>query len=154
MADAIRSEHLQIGGMTCANCQSRIEEALRATGGVIDARVSWSRGCADVTYDAGVVSTGNVKAVIERLDYEVLPDKATVGGDRAVGLIIIIAALFFLISKLNLVNSLPLAEEGMGYGMLFLIGLLTSVHCVAMCGGINLSQCIPQTGGSSVRPSL
>ncbi|MFR7840438.1 MAG: sulfite exporter TauE/SafE family protein [Blautia massiliensis (ex Durand et al. 2017)] len=23
------------------------------------------------------------------------------------------------------------------------VGLLTSVHCIAMCGGINLSQCIP-----------
>jgi sulfite exporter TauE/SafE/plastocyanin domain-containing protein len=31
----------------------------------------------------------------------------------------------------------------MGYGMLFIIGLVTSVHCVAMCGGISLSQCIP-----------
>lgn len=28
--------------------------------------------------------------------------------------------------------------------MLFVIGLITSVHCIAMCGGINLSQCIPQ----------
>ena len=28
--------------------------------------------------------------------------------------------------------------------MLFVVGLLTSVHCIAMCGGINLSQCIPE----------
>ena len=28
----------------------------------------------------------------------------------------------------------------MGYGMLFVTGLMTSVHCVAMCGGIGLSQ--------------
>ena len=26
--------------------------------------------------------------------------------------------------------------------MLFIIGLFTSLHCVSMCGGINLSQCI------------
>ena len=32
----------------------------------------------------------------------------------------------------------------MGYGMLFLVGALTSVHCVAMCGGINLSQSLPR----------
>lgn len=37
-----------------------------------------------------------------------------------------------------------LADSEMGYGMLFVIGLLTSVHCIAMCGGINLSQCIPR----------
>ena len=27
--------------------------------------------------------------------------------------------------------------------MLFIVGLITSIHCIAMCGGINLSQCIP-----------
>lgn len=37
----------------------------------------------------------------------------------------------------------------MGYGMLFVIGLITSVHCIAMCGGINLSQCIPQPSNAS-----
>jgi len=30
--------------------------------------------------------------------------------------------------------------------MLFIVGLLTSVHCVAMCGGINLSQTVGKTG--------
>jgi sulfite exporter TauE/SafE len=39
----------------------------------------------------------------------------------------------------------------MDYGMLFIIGLATSLHCAAMCGGINLSQCLnasqpPQKG--------
>ena len=43
----------------------------------------------------------------------------------------------------------------MSYGMLFVIGLVTSVHCVAMCGGINLSQCIPKSedGGKSGKTS-
>ena len=45
--------------------------------------------------------------------------------------------------------------------MLFVIGLLTSLHCVAMCGGISLSQCIPrnETGEgngsfSTLRPTF
>ena len=28
----------------------------------------------------------------------------------------------------------------MGYGLIFVVGLLTSLHCIAMCGGIVLSQ--------------
>ena len=40
------------------------------------------------------------------------------------------------------------------YGMLFIIGLLTSVHCIAMCGGINLSQSIPRGGKISFVPAL
>lgn len=34
------------------------------------------------------------------------------------------------------------ADSKMSYGMLFIVGLLTSVHCIVMCGGINLSQCM------------
>ena len=44
---------------------------------------------------------------------------------------------------MNLLVPSMLADSKMSYGMLFLVGLLTSVHCIAMCGGINLSQCIP-----------
>ena len=43
----------------------------------------------------------------------------------------------------------------MGYGALFVIGLITSVHCIAMCGGINLSQALSsEKNGSMFRNSL
>jgi len=61
------------------------------------------------------------------------------------GAAIIILALYFIAGRLGLLNifrSFPEAGEKTGYGMLFVIGMLTSVHCVAMCGGINLSLCI------------
>ncbi|GHU93671.1 hypothetical protein FACS1894208_03530 [Clostridia bacterium] len=156
MSGTIKTERLRIGGMTCANCQKHIEDALRKTKGVVKARVSWSGGYADVAYNAKIVTPAVVRGVIERLNYKVLTGKSNTpsGASRAVGLVIIIAALYFLFSGLNLTKSIPLAEEGMGYGILFLIGLLTSVHCVAMCGGINLSQCLPQADGSPVRAGL
>jgi sulfite exporter TauE/SafE len=31
-------------------------------------------------------------------------------------------------------------SQSMGYGLIFVVGLLTSLHCIAMCGGIVLSQ--------------
>jgi hypothetical protein len=43
-------------------------------------------------------------------------------------------------------SAFPLAEPGMGYGMLFVSGIITSFHCVAMCGSINLSQCLRGDG--------
>lgn len=43
---------------------------------------------------------------------------------------------------LNLLVPSKLADQHMGYGMLFIVGVLTSFHCIAMCGGIQLSQCI------------
>jgi sulfite exporter TauE/SafE len=64
---------------------------------------------------------------------------------RALGLLLIVVALYVIIQQFGLLNMLipsQLAATGMGYGLLFVIGVLTSVHCLAMCGGINLSQSI------------
>ena len=41
---------------------------------------------------------------------------------------------------MNLLAPSDLASSNMGYGLLFVTGILTSVHCLAMCGGINASQ--------------
>ncbi|MDR0307430.1 MAG: sulfite exporter TauE/SafE family protein [Chitinispirillales bacterium] len=74
---------------------------------------------------------------------------------RALGLLVIVFALYVILERFGIMHllsaDLKIADETMGYGMLFIIGLVTSVHCISMCGGINLSQCIPQgkaDGGS------
>jgi sulfite exporter TauE/SafE/copper chaperone CopZ len=135
--------------MTCVSCQNRIERKLERTAGVEKAEVSYTEGTAAITYDKDIISIQEIAAVIRRLDYEVVTgsQKQQPDTNRAVGFLIIIAALYFLLQRsgvLNLLVPSQLAEAGMGYGMLFVIGLITSVHCVAMCGGINLSQSIPQ----------
>lgn len=40
--------HLNIGGMTCINCQNKIENGLKYTEGVTEAAVSFSKGTAAV----------------------------------------------------------------------------------------------------------
>lgn len=47
-------------------------------------------------------------------------------------------------------NNFPEASQGASYTILFLIGVMTSVHCIAMCGGINLSQCVNSNINGSV----
>ena len=43
----------------------------------------------------------------------------------------------------------------MGYGLIFVVGLLTSLHCLAMCGGITLSQTLPDARpGERLAPAL
>ena len=69
---------------------------------------------------------------------------------RAVGMLLIIAAVYIVLQQFGILNFLvpsTLAVVDMGYGLLFVIGLLTSAHCIAMCGGINLSQCLPGERG-------
>jgi sulfite exporter TauE/SafE/copper chaperone CopZ/plastocyanin domain-containing protein len=145
---------IRISGMTCVNCQHRIERTLKSTGGVEEATVSFNKGTASVTYDASLITREQIVRAIESLDYSVRGDDAA-SRSGIIGTLFIIFALYLLIrhrGASGLALALPLAEAGMSYGMLFIIGLVTSVHCVAMCGGINLSQCIGSQGETSPRP--
>ena len=144
---------LNIGGMTCVNCQNKIEKALNLADGVIRADVSYNNGTADVVYDETVISRGGIIDIIEALDYEVIRTAKPAGPDitNMICMLVIIVALYVMLQSLGVLNLLVpsrLADTGMGYGMLFVIGLITSVHCVAMCGGINLSQSLPPKGYS------
>lgn len=38
----------------------------------------------------------------------------------------------------NIFNVIPTIDTNITYGMLFITGLLTSIHCISMCGAINL----------------
>jgi sulfite exporter TauE/SafE/copper chaperone CopZ/plastocyanin domain-containing protein len=165
----LKTRTIRIGGMTCVNCQNRIEKTLKSTVGVEDAAVSFSAGTATVSYDASVVTFDEIEETITKLDYTVLDDTARRGapsaargssGAQVAGTLVIINALYMLMRQFSvsaMASAFPLAEAGMGYGMLFVIGLITSVHCVAMCGGINLSQCMAGTGGGKLtlmKPSV
>ena len=151
MGSAVRTKKIRIGGMTCISCQNKIEKKLRNTAGIEKAEVSYSTGTAAITFDTDIISYKSIVGIIEGLDYQVLTEHEQKGPDtsRAIGILLIIVSLYMLIQQFGLLNLLvpsQLADEKMGYGMLFVIGLVTSVHCVAMCGGINLSQCIPHSG--------
>ena len=165
MKSKLMKKTLRISGMTCVSCQNKIEKKLRNTAGIESADVSYNQGTAAVAFDTDLITLKEIEGVIEALDYEVQADaKPASNGKRAAAILIIVLAVYMLLRQFGLMdifNLFPTAEAGMGYGMLFVIGLLTSVHCVAMCGGINLSQCIPQTAidgsarnSAALRPSF
>lgn len=156
----IIKKELHIGKMTCVNCQNTIQRKLKNTAGIKKANVSYSKGTADITYDSDIISLHDICAIIEKLGYKVQKDGRRTNKDilKTILVLLIIVSLYMLLQRFNVLNLLvpgQLADTKMGYGMLFVIGLITSVHCIAMCGGINLSQCIPQdTAGGSQKSSF
>jgi sulfite exporter TauE/SafE/copper chaperone CopZ len=151
METSVKTRRLAIGGMTCANCQEKIQRKLKNTAGVLSCEVSFAKGCADVAYDNDVVSLAEISAIIEKLGYDAPLGKAAAKPDPARAALLLGAVVlgYAALEWLGLLNALVpsrLAESGMGYGMLFAIGLATSVHCIAMCGGVNLSQTVPKDG--------
>ena len=151
----MKHEKLYIGGMTCINCQTRIVDALNKCGGITEISVSYENGVAEFSYDPAKISLEQIIVSINKLGYEASAQSTSQKKNiqKAVQEIVIIAVLFFLLQRFGILNRLApnsLADDEMGYGMLFVIGLVTSVHCIAMCGGINLSQTLQKDTSTEI----
>ena len=149
MKSEFKIVELLIGGMTCESCQDKIQKELQDTTGIRKVEVNNSKGTATITYDTAIISLNDIAAIINGIGYEVLEEKEQQmpNAIRAFGLLVIIISLYIFLEHFGILDMLvpgQLREGNMGYGMMFMIGLVTSVHCIAMCGGINLSQCIPK----------
>lgn len=60
---------LKIGGMHCASCALNIETALKKTGGITSANVSFPLEQAKIAYDPEIVSISEIKKAIENVGY-------------------------------------------------------------------------------------
>ena len=143
---------LAISGMSCPMCEKKVRQALLQVG-VEQARVDYAAGQAEVTFDSRKTSLPRLAAAVEAAGYSLTtpPGKGRRFLRRAAWLAAIVAA-YFLLEESGLLTRLAPGQLGradMSYGLLFVVGLTTSVHCVTMCGGIGLSQSLP---GEKKRP--
>lgn len=138
---------LRIEAMSCASCELRISNALKKLDGVKGAKASFADSNVIIEYDENVVDVKTIVNTISKTGYKVVSNKMpqakdTLSINGLIGIGIIIFAIYIIIDNTIGFNFIPSVDQSMGYGLLFVVGLLTSLHCVAMCGGINLSQCI------------
>ncbi len=154
MAGKRATARFVVDGMSCSSCENRIEKAVGALPGV--ARVSASAPISEavVYYDPDLVTREAIVAAIVSAGYRVRNEPAsaaTAPSDpaaksrsssvyRFLGLIAVVAAIYLIIRYTVGFTFLPTVTQSMGYGLIFVVGLLTSLHCIAMCGGIVLSQ--------------
>ncbi|QHQ62592.1 heavy metal transporter [Anaerocolumna sedimenticola] len=148
---------LSVSGMSCAHCELTIENTLSGLKGVETVKASFGKGEVFVVYDEDIVKLEKIKSAINHLDYKVvedLPETKPALNSQAIYILIMLFGGYIILKHFGLLdftNFFPQIQNNMGYGMLFLIGLLTSLHCVAMCGGINLAQSVNSVkGGHSV----
>ncbi|KXG76128.1 urease accessory protein UreH domain-containing protein [Thermotalea metallivorans] len=132
---------LLLDGMTCGNCERRIESALKGIKGVEEVKASFSQSKVEIVYDGNILDKEVFISAIERLGYGVL-EKQKSPFKSVIPLLILLFAGFYIIQNTIGFQFIPEVSEGMGYGLIFLVGVLTSIHCIAMCGGIAFSQSI------------
>lgn len=161
MSSSIITCTLFIDGMTCVNCENRIERTLSKLAGMEEVKVSYTKGTAEMSFRSDRLSMEQIVIAIEDKGYHVRDSKQQEEKKMDIYHLITVTAIFLsiylLIQRFGMIRFFrlfPVAREGMGYGMLFVIGLLTSVHCVAMCGGICLSQCVSKNTYNKSRKGI
>lgn len=131
----------QVTGMTCPNCERAVCQAVGRLPGVHEAQAGYQTGALVVESD-GALKREDVKAALEAAGYG-LAEEAGAKTD-AVYLLVILVGLYVIANQLGLTalfGKFPVVDGAeVGYFALFIVGLLTSVHCIAMCGGVNLGQ--------------
>ncbi|MDD4902177.1 MAG: sulfite exporter TauE/SafE family protein [Patescibacteria group bacterium] len=133
-----------ISGLHCSSCKVLVEAEVGSLPGVKKIIVLFDKGRAGVEYDETKTDLDKIFSKIKELGYtpELLDITAT--GKKKFNknwigagiFVLIFAGGYFLIQALGGWEIMAnLNNEKVGYGLIFLIGLLASFHCVGMCGG-------------------
>lgn len=133
----IKREKIKVYGMTCTSCEKRIEKEVKKLRGVINVWASFVKQCVIVEYDSEACSIGAIKKVINKIGYSTESQNVF----KLIGILIIVLAVIFIGNSTTGID-MNSKLKGATYFMLFVVGVLTSIHCVGMCGGIMFSQTI------------
>jgi copper chaperone CopZ len=128
---------IRIRGMMCRSCVKEVEELLLHTRGVLETKVAYAKGTATLRYDPELVSLEEIERRIRDGGYE---SGARTARDYALDGVCLALTVLLAWLLLHGKASAPALSEGSGFVAIFLAGLLTSPHCVGMCGGILLGQ--------------
>lgn len=128
----------KVDGMICPQCEDEIARKITHRRGILTCRASYRKSCVLAEYNPDIISADEIKAALSDIGYPVGSGKSGLISDM-IGAASVIVLYFALPWLTGLVN-VPQAESGAGFGVLFVIGLLSGIHCIGMCGGIMLTQ--------------
>lgn len=147
-----RKEKIKVYEMTCTSCEKQVKKAISKLEGIVHVKVSYSGEYAEVEYDEQICSLGPIKEAIRKAGYSTEGSKDY----TFIGIITMVIAILLL--GLN-TSGFDMDEKlhSASYAVLFIVGVLTSIHCIGMCGGIMLSQSLSKKSKSkfdAIKPAL
>ena len=140
-------------GMHCSNCEKTIEKTALAADGVVSAKSNFAKEETTIKFNENKINLSMIIEAISNKGYKCSEVKGTKKEGKEdyyslslpsskyiliAGSILFLLGLFWLMSY-SFRFSLPEITPNMGFALIFVIGLLTSFHCVGMCGGFVLS---------------
>ena len=140
-------KYVKIEGIHCEHCKKKISEALLKNKNISNVKIKNNIAILDCN---DKVKNKDIIKIINDLDYftkeEYISDNENRYNQKIKlyeFLIIVISLLLinYIVYKIfgyNIFNVIPTIDSNITYGMLFITGILTSIHCISMCGAINL----------------
>lgn len=148
----MKNERIKVYEMTCTSCEARVERAIKKLPGVLEAKASYSGQYADVQFDEELCSIRDIKEAVKDAGYA-----TQCSNDYKFMGIFIIAAAVILLGLNTSGFDMEAKLANASYAVLFVVGILTSIHCVGMCGGIMLSQSLSKESTNkfeAMKPAL
>ena len=134
----------RVEGMFCPHCEQTILGAVSALPGLSNVQVSYRASTLSADWDRAQLSEKQLADVLADHGYTLKAPRTPLRDALGfLGGVAALALLFLAVDRSPLgtwIAAFPTAKAGMSLGALFLVGLMTSLHCVAMCGGINIAS--------------
>lgn len=139
--------YVKIDGIHCDHCITTITNQLLKNNKIKDVVIS--SNIATISYIGNLTNEEIIDSITE-IDY--ITKDRYISSDindlndniklkEFLFITLIILLIWFFINKIfgfNIFNVIPKIDSNITYSMLFITGLLTSIHCISMCGAINL----------------
>ena len=138
--------------MTCISCEKTIERTLKKLVGVFNVKANYSCQFVEIEYDSDLCSLAEIKSAINNAGYSTQNSS-----NFEFAGILMIATAIILIGNSTGGFDMNNMLKGATYFVLFVVGVLTSIHCVGMCGGIMLSQSLSNENTNkfaAIKPAL
>lgn len=156
--------YVKIDGITCDNCRKVIKKQLLTLKEIKEVEIS--KNIAKITIKKEI----DKKLIVNKIndigyftkeeyisnDINVLNNNIKLKEFIIIALSILL--IIFLLKKIfgyNVFNMIPTIDNNITYGMLFITGLLTSIHCISMCGAITIMATLNKGSKNNIiRPFL
>ena len=149
--EQLKTLKLKIQGMFCGNCDLLIERSFKKIAGVRGVDADHMTGKVEVVY-SGNLEIETLQAALEEDGYSVSlwseQDEAIAGRSGNAGrnyleigaAFLLLVGLFLILKQFDILPQSLGISDNMGYGLVFMIGLVASVStCIAVTGGLLLA---------------
>ena len=122
--------------MHCKSCETAIEEEVKSLNWIFSVKADHNKSNVTIVYENEFLNEIEIKNAIKKAGYST--NKNSLSNLFALGLMVVIMLFLSNNSLLGFDTNSLLSNASLF--MLFIVGVLSSLHCVGMCGGIMLTQ--------------